>query len=211
MQAEGKNLEEIGEELDIDATTVARNLQNSKTGKMQVKPESETGPEIEAAEAESGEAPEADREQIPESNEAPAEETLEPDPQPEADDTPAAEEEPTTPDPEPIPDDIINAARAVMGAFAETRPDSYVARFEASASEWMTITDDSLPNELERELLTSAVAMCLWQEWMIWYQGERTSAFTAAFGKMGTVFVRGRSGQWTIVSRLRSMLKRLWA
>ena len=61
-------------------------------------------------------------------------------------------------------------------------------------SEWMTITDDSLSNELERELLTSAAAMCLWQEWMIWYQGERISAFTDAFGKIGTVFVRGHSG-----------------
>ena len=98
-----------------------------------------------------------------------------------------------------------------MGAFSETRPDDYVARLEASVSERMTITDDSLSNELERELLTSAAAMCLWQEWMIWYQGERTSAFTDAFGKMGTVFVRGRSGQWHIVSKLRSMLKRLWA
>ena len=80
-----------------------------------------------------------------------------------------------------------------------------------SPSEWMTITDDSLSNELERELLTSAAAMCLWQEWMIWYQGERTSAFTDAFGKIGPVFVRGRSGQWSIVSKLRSILSRLRA
>ena len=78
-------------------------------------------------------------------------------------------------------------------------------------SEWMTITDDSLSHELERELLTSAAAMCLWQEWMIWYQGERISAFTDAFGKIGTVFVRGIAGQWRIVSRLRSILRRLWA
>ena len=49
-----------------------------------------------------------------------------------------------------------NTARAVMGAFAETRPEAYVARLEASASERMTITDDSLSNELERELLNSA-------------------------------------------------------
>ena len=40
-------------------------------------------------------------------------------------------------------------------------------RLEASGSEWMTITDDSLSNELERELLTSAAAMCFWQELMI--------------------------------------------
>ena len=96
-----------------------------------------------------------------------------------------------------------------MGVFTETRPDDYVARLEASGSEQMTITDDSLSNELERELLTSAAAMCLWQEWMIWYQGERTGAFTNAFGEIGPVFVRGRADQWTIVSRLRSMLRRL--
>ena len=88
-----------------------------------------------------------------------------------------------------------------MVGFVESRPDAYVARLEVSPSEWMTITDDSLPNELERELLTSAGAMCLWQEWMIWYRGGRTSAFTGAFGVIGPVFVRGRSGQWTIVSQ----------
>ena len=49
-----------------------------------------------------------------------------------------------------------------MCAFAETRPEDYVARLEASASDWMTIRDDSLSNEVERELLTSAAAMCLW-------------------------------------------------
>ena len=97
-----------------------------------------------------------------------------------------------------------------MGIFSETRPDEYVAKLEASDSEWMTITDDSLSNELERELLTSAAAMCLWQEWMIWYQGERTSAFTDNFGKIGPVFVRGGSGQRSIVSALRSILRRLW-
>ena len=51
----------------------------------------------------------------------------------------------------------------------------------------MTITDDSLSNELERELLASAAAMCLWQEWMVWFQGGRTSAFTDAFGMIGPV------------------------
>ena len=40
-------------------------------------------------------------------------------------------------------------------------------------------------------LLTSAAATCLWQEWMIWYQGEEPSASTGAFGKIGPVFVRG--------------------
>ena len=82
-----------------------------------------------------------------------------------------------------------------MGVFAETRPDGYVAKLEASEGEWMTITDDSLSNELERELLTSAAAMCLWQEQMIWYQGENASSFTDAFGKIGPVFIRGRAGQ----------------
>ena len=81
-----------------------------------------------------------------------------------------------------------------MVGFVELRPDEYVARLEVSPSEWMTITDDSLSNELERELLTSAAAMCLWQEWMIWYQSERTNAFTDAFGKIGPVFVRGENG-----------------
>ena len=96
------------------------------------------------------------------------------------DDTPAAEDEPTASDPEPeapppetIPHLHLETARAVMVGFVETRPDAYVARLEVSPSEWLTITDDSLPNELERELLTSAAAMCLWQEWMIWYQGEQ--------------------------------------
>ena len=42
----------------------------------------------------------------------------------------------------------------------------------------------------------SAAEMCLWQELMIWYQGENASSFTDAFGKVGPMFVRGRSGQW---------------
>ena len=81
-----------------------------------------------------------------------------------------------------------------MGDFTETRPYDYVTRLEASDNEWITITDDSLSNALERELLTSAAAMCLWQEWMIWYQGENSSAFTDVFGKIGPVFVRGQAG-----------------
>ena len=91
----------------------------------------------------------------PETDEAPAEEES----------GPASDSEPESPSPpEPIPEHILKTARAVMGEFAETRPDEYVARLEASGSEWMTITDDSLSNALERELLTSAAAMCLWQE-----------------------------------------------
>ena len=198
LQAEGKNLQEIGDELDIDATTVARNLQNSKTGKMQDEPETLTESTIEDEEAETGEESEAVEPEIPETGDVPA------------------DEEPATQDheperPEPIPHNILDIAHAVMGAFAETRPDDYVARLEASGSEWMTITDDSLSNELERELLTSAAAMCLWQELMIWYQGENASTFTDAFGKIGPVFVRGQAGQWSIVSKLRAILRRLRA
>ena len=151
-----------------------------------------------------------DRDPEPDTGEAPTDE--QPDiPQPEL-----AEEEPATPEPEleppppePIPENILETSRAVMGAFVETRPDDYVARLAASDSEWMTITDDSLSNELERELLTSAAAMCLWQELMIWYQGKNAGTFTDAFGKIGPVFVRGQTGQWSIVSRLRSILRRL--
>lgn len=96
-----------------------------------------------------------------------------------------------------------------MDAFDVTRPDGYVVRLETSDAEWMTITDDSLSHDLERELLISAAAMCLWQEQMIWYQGESSSAFTDAFGKIGSVFVRGHAGRWRIASRLRSILRRL--
>ena len=97
----------------------------------------------------------------PDTDEAPSEEPLESEAA-RVDEIP--ETEPELALPEPIPDAILNTARAVMGAFSESRPDDYVARLEASAGEWMTITDDSLSNELERELLTSAAAMCLWQE-----------------------------------------------
>ena len=182
-------------------------MENSKTGKIHKEPESEAETAIEDDEEKSGQEP----------KERPVEEQAEePEPEPELETEEApAEEEPVTQDQEPasppesIPDSILKSARAVMGTFAETRPDDYVARLEASPSEWMTITDDSLSNELERELLTSAAAMCLWQELMIWYQGENASTFTDAFGKIGPVFVRGQSGQWSIVSKLRSILRRL--
>ena len=215
----GKTQQEIADELGIPQQTISRILtQNPQMVKMGKSAESLRNVEVQAeseasrvGESEPDEAPSGDVISELDMDEAPAQEETgisEPDPQAETDDTLAAEEEPS---PEPIPDDILNTARAVMGSFSETRPEDYVARLKASPSEWMTITDDSLSNELERELLTSAAAMCLWQEWMVWYRGERTSAFTDAFGKIGPVFVRGRSGQWTIVSRLRSMLKRLWA
>ena len=186
LREEGKTQQAIADELRIDRSTVGRNVQDSQMGILHE--EAETPPQLE----------------------------LEPDaPEPEADETPA-EEESITQDhepelPEPIPPDILETARAVMGTFTETWPGDYVARLEASDSEWMTITDDSLSNELERELLTSAAAMCLWQELMIWYLGENASTFTDAFGKIGPVFVRGQAGQWSIVSKLRSILRRLRA
>ena len=218
LRAEGQTQQEIASELGIDQSTVARNMQDSQIGISHKELESEADPALEDEEEETGETPEADEGEIPETEETSGEveDISEQDPQLETDETSAAEEEPATPDPEPppleeIPDHILETARAIMGAFTETRPDDYVARLEASASEWMTVTDDSLSNELERELLTSAAAMCLWQEWMVWYQGENASTFTDNFGKIGPVFVRGQAGQWRIVSRLRSILKRLWA
>ena len=216
LRDEGMTTREIADEVGVDHTTVAAVLENSQMRKIQQEPESEADSTIDADEEETGETTE-----VEEVGERPVEEQAdEPEPEPElkTDDTLAAEEEPATPDsepespptPEPMPDHILKTERTVMGAFAETGPDDYVARLEASTSEWMTITDDSLSNELERELLTSAAAMCLWQELMIWYQGkENDSAFTDAFGKIGPVFVRGQSGQWSIVSKLRSILRRL--
>ena len=210
LREEGMTQQEIAAEVGIERSTVAKNVKDSKTGKIHKASESEAEPKIADDEVETG--VEAAEPETPDTDVAPADE--QPDiPQPESN---LAEEEPDTPEPdselpppEPIPDSILKTARAVMGDFSETRPDDFVARLEASASEWMTITDDSLSNELERELLTSAAAMCLWQELMIWYQGENASSFTDAFGKIGTVFVRGQSGQWSIVSKLRSIMKRL--
>ena len=230
LRDEGYSQQEIADELQVAQRTVSEvlseNSQMRKTAKQsETKSESETEPEIESLETETGEVPEADLEEIAQPDPEPAEtETEEPEPALELlPMEPASVEAPTEevsasddPEREPfspelIPDDILAAARAVMGTFDEARPDDYVVRLEASPSEWLTITDDSLSNELERELLTSAAAMCLWQEWMVWYQGGRTNAFTDAFGKIGPVFVRGVSGQWTIVTRLRSILRRLWA
>ena len=205
LAEEGKTQQQIADELDLPQKTVSNILlsQNPQMVEMAKDTAAEPSPE----------------EPGPDTVDAPAEEEVgisEPGPQPETDDTPA-EEEPATqdqepevpPEPIPIPPEILKIARAVMGAFSEIRPDEYVARLEASGSEWMTITDDTLSNELERELLTSAAAMCLWQELMIWYQGENASTFTDAFGKIGPVFVRGQAGQWSIVSKLRSLIRRL--
>ena len=228
------SLRQIAEELAVDDKTVGNVLR--KNAQMREIPHEEAVPEtpaiVDAEPEETSDDTEEDTrnseqeqqleaaaetlpeepEPSPDTDEAPSEETLESEAGPEAApvaEIPEPELEPASP--ERIPDDILITARAVMGTFAEKRPDDYVARLAASPGEWMTITDDSLSNELERELLTSAAAMCLWQEWMVWYQGERTSAFTDAFGKIGPVFVRGQAGQWTIVSRLRSILRRLWA
>ena len=228
LREEGMTTREIADEVDVDHTTVAAVLENSRTGKIQQEPETKSEPEIEDGEEETGEESEAAESVIPEAepqspavpdpesdrDEAPADEHLDiVQPEPELADKEPATSEPELepPPPKSIPEHILNTARAVMGAFTETRPDDYVATLETSDSEWMTITDDSLSNELERDLLNSAAAMCLWQEWMIWYQGENASTFTDAFGKIGPVFVRGQAGQWNIVSKLRSILRRLRA
>ena len=222
LAGEGKTQQEIADQLSIPRQTISRilaqNPQMIKMGSTAELPENTScEPESEAMPADEPEPDQVevdDSESALEKGETPADEQpdiSQPEPEP-ADEEPATPDvEPEPPPPEPIPDDILNIARAVMGAFAETRPDDYVARLEASGSEEMTITDDSLSNELERELLTSAAAMCLWQEWMIWYQGEGTSAFMDAFGKIGPVFVRGQAGHWSIVSKLRSILRRLRA
>ena len=214
LRDEGLTQQEIADELEIGRSTVAEIVGDSKTGISDNEPESVAEPTIEDDKEETGQAPEAE-----EADERSVEEQAgEPEPEPEleteeapAEEEPVSQDQEPAPPPEPIPDDILNTARAVMGIFAETWPDDYVARLEAHDNEWMTITDDSLSNELERELLTSAAAMCLWQELMIWYQGENASTFTDAFGKIGPVFVRGQAGQWSIVSKLRSILRRLRA
>ena len=151
---------------------------------MQVEPENEAEPATEPVEEELEEELEAAEPETPNTDE---EQLEEPESESQPDESPA-DEQPDSPEPEPaapeeIPHLILQTARAAMGVFTETWTDAYVARLEASPSEWMTITDDSLSNELERELLTSAAAMCFWQELMIWYQGGRTSAFTDAFGR----------------------------
>ena len=207
LRDEGYTQQEIADELKVAQRTISDVLsENSQMGKTAKSDESEAHikeqpPEEPEPEVKTDEAPAAE-----EGPGAPEPET----PEPDADEAPA-EEEPVTQDqePEPVPPGILESARAVMGTFTEARPEGFVAKLEASGSEWMTITDDSLSNELERELLTSAAAMCLWQELMIWYQGENTSTFTDAFGKIGPVFVRGQAGQWSIVSKLRSILRRL--
>ena len=211
---EGKKQQQIADELDLPQKTVSNILLSQNPQMVEMAKDTAKEPSPEAPE------PEKDTTPVREQVDKPEPESESPSAEPETDDSLTAEEEPDTqdqeqseppPPPEPIPDDILKTARAVMGEFAETRPDDYVAKFEASGSEWMTITDDSLSNELERELLNSAAAMCLWQELMIWYQGENAGSFTDAFGKIGPVFVRGQAGQWRIVSKLRSILRRLRA
>ena len=237
LRDEGKTQQQIADELGIERSTVAKNVKDSKTGKSHKEPENLAERAIEAVEEESGEEPvEEESDQLKheperlslesEMKEAPVAEeetgTLELDiEEAQADEQhepEVSEKQPETLKPEPpppeaihIPADVLRTAREVMGAFTETRPDDYVARLGTVDGEWMTITDDSLSGEQERELLTSAAAMCLWGEQMIWYQGENASAFTNAFGKIGPVFVRGRSGQWRIMSTFRTILKRLWA
>ena len=225
LRNEGYSQQEIADELQVAQRTISEVLsENSlmrKTANGSEKQlESAAESEIEAGVVKTGEAPEVDPNEFPESNLASVEtEKKEPELDPPA---PAVEantneaataEETATQEPSPseeIPDDILKTADAVMVGFIETQPDEYVARLEVSANEWMTITDDSLSNERERELLASAKAMCSWQEWKIWYRGEATSAFTDAFEKNGPVYVRGRSGKWRLVSKVRLMLRRIW-
>jgi len=224
LAQQGKTQVEIAEETGVPQRTVSdilsENVQMRESAKeveslenTDIEPKSEVAtaeePEVEGEEArELTEDTALDTD----AEEKPADELVKPVPELESeplDETPEQEAEPSSPD--PIPDAILKTARAVMVGFVESRPDEYVARLEVSPSEWMAITDDSLSNELERELLTSAAAMCLWQEWMVWYQGEQPNAFTDAFGKIGPVFIRGESGQWRIMSRFRAMLRRIWA
>ena len=208
LRNEGYTQQQIADELGIDQKTASNQLR--RISHLGFSPNDDDSKPDTAEMVDQAEEP--DKTPVDEKPHIP--EPTPEEPEPDTDEAPV-EEEPVTQDQEPasppesIPDSILKTARAVMGTFAETRPDDYVARLEASGSEWMTITDDSLSNELERELLTSAAAMCLWQELMIWYQGEDASAFTDAFGKIGPVFVRGQSGQWSIVSKLRSIMKRL--
>ena len=237
LRDEGKTQQKIADALGVDRSTVARNVQDSKTGILHDEAETleiiDVEPRVPSEDKESDildsgseEVPEATPEEPsgeprpePETGEVAADELSERELEPQSEAPPSEVEEVTEepvdePDPEPsppepIPADILKTARAVIGAFSEARPDGYVARLEASEAEWMTITDDSLSGEFERGLLTSAAAMCLWQEQMIWYQGENASSFTDAFGKIGPVFVRGRAGQWSIVSKLRSIFRRL--
>lgn len=110
---------------------------------------------------------------------------------------------------EEIHEEILNAAFSVMGHVREAALNDYVAKLEAPGGQQMMITDDSLSDVMERDLLASAAAMCLWRNWMIWYEGERIDRFKDVFGKIGPVIVRGQSGQWCIVSELRLMLRRV--
>ena len=125
LSEEGKTTREIADEVDLDHATVARALQDSRTGKMRQEPEIEAEPTIEADEVETGEAPEADQEEVPESDPVPAEaetEKRQPAPEPPAaeaatGDAPSEEEsaseepeaEPTPP--EETPDHILETAR----------------------------------------------------------------------------------------------------
>ena len=221
LRDEGGAQQEIADELGMGRSTIAEIVGDSQVRISDKEPESQAESAIEAVEEETGEGPAEGHSDDPETESEPSSIESEMNvvsvaeqesavldvgtqeaPVDEEAGTSESEREPSA------PEQILNTAREVLGAFAETRPDEYVARLEASASEWMTITDDSLTNELERELLTSAAAMCLWQEWMIWYQGGRTNAFADAFGEIWPVFVRGQAGQWRIVSMLRSMLRR---
>ena len=50
-------------------------------------------------------------------------------------------------------------------------------------------------------------ALIEWQELMDWYHGAAASAFADAFANRGDVFVRGQTGQWSIVAVAASKLR----
>ena len=96
LRAEGMTTREIADEVDVDHTTVAAVLENSRTGKIQQEPETESETAIEDEEEETGEQPEAAEPVIPDPDtaEAPTEEEVdisEPGSEPETDETPADE------------------------------------------------------------------------------------------------------------------------
>ena len=146
LAQEGKTQAEIAEETGVPQRTVSdilsENVRMRETAKeaealenTAVEPKLETAP---ADEAEPNEQPVEDTEPESDTGDEPAEETPEPELEVAPDEEiPDFELEVSSP-PEQIPPDILQGARVVMGAFAESRPEGYVARFEASPSEWMT-------------------------------------------------------------------------
>ena len=196
LAGEGKTQQEIADELGVRQQTISRIVtQNPNIGKMSKLEETPAEPTLQTSV----------KPEVPPENPVT-------DPEPPTPDEPLLSMLEPRPAPVPVPPAILETARTVMPAFTETHPEGFVAKLQA-AHESMTITDESLSTELERELLQSAAAICLWQELMVWYHGAAASAFADAFATRGDVFVRGRTGQWSIVavaaSKLRSIIRRL--